>query len=91
MFYKKQKMYHGKKSQLLKVSNPTPYLTSTLKKDALILDFSELVNSQVAVTTAKSFNKFTDGIIKFIRSLFTVCLQFVHVLTYFVIAILTIL
>ena len=68
MFYKKQKMYHGKKSQLLKVSNPTPYLTSTLKKDALILDFSERINSQVAVTTAKPFNKFSDGIIKFSRS-----------------------
>ena len=45
-------MYHVNKSQLLKIFDPTPYLTSTLKKDALILDFSEIVNYQVAVTTA---------------------------------------
>ena len=81
MFYKTQTMYHGNKSQLLKVLDPTPYLTSTLKKDALILDFSELVNSQVAVSTAKPFSKFSDGIIKFVGSLFTVCLQFLHVLS----------
>ena len=74
-------MCHSNKSQFLKIFDPTPYLTSTLKKDALILDFSERINSQVAVTTAKPFNKFSDGIIKFARSLFTVCLQFVHVLT----------
>ena len=81
MFYKKQMMDHGNKSQLLKVFDPTPYSTSTLKTDALILDFSQLGNSQVAVTTAKPFNKCSDGIIKFVRSLFTVCLQFLHVLT----------
>ena len=51
-FTKKQQMYHVNKSQLLKIFDPTPYLTSTLKKDALILDFSEIVNYQVAVTTA---------------------------------------
>ena len=52
-------MYHGKKSQLLKIFDPTPSLTSTLKKDALILDFSVIVNSQAAVATAKTFNEFT--------------------------------
>ena len=58
MFYKKQQMYHNN------IINPTLYFTSTLKKDALILDLSKTVNSQAAVTTAKPFNKFSDGIIK---------------------------
>ena len=52
MFYNKQQMYLGKKSQLLKIFDPTLYLTSALKTDALILDFSEIVNSQAVVTTA---------------------------------------
>ena len=43
------------------------YLTSALKEDALILRFSEIVNSQAAFTTAKTLNKFADGIIKFVR------------------------
>ena len=51
-------MYHNN------IINPTPYFTSTLKKDALILDLSKTVSSQAAVTTAKPFNKFSDGIIK---------------------------
>ena len=68
-FTKKQSMYHGNKSQLLKIFDPTPYLTSTFKKDTLILDFSEVVNSQAAVNTAKTFNKFADGIIKFAHNL----------------------
>ena len=33
-FTKKQQMCHGSKSQLLKIFDFTPYLTSTLKKDA---------------------------------------------------------
>ena len=69
MFCKKQQMYLGSKSQLLKIFDPTPYITSTLKKDALILDFPEIVNSQAIVTTAKPFNKFSDGIIKFVHNL----------------------
>ena len=56
------------KSQLLKIFNATSYLTSTLKKDALILDFSVIVNSQAVLTTAKPFNKFSDGIIKFFHN-----------------------
>ena len=68
-FTKKQQMYHGNKSQLSKIFDPTRYLTSTLKKDALILDFSEIVNSQPAVTTAKTFNRFADGTIKFAHNL----------------------
>ena len=63
MLYKKQQMYHGNQSQLLEIFNPTPYLTSTLKKDVLILDFSEIMNSQAAVTNAK----FSDGIFKFVK------------------------
>ena len=50
---KKQQMCHGNKSQLLKIFDPTLSLTSALKKDALILDFSVIVNSQATVTTAK--------------------------------------
>ena len=65
-------MYHVNKSQLLKIFDPTPYLTSTLKKDALILDdTSEIANSQAVVTTAKTFNKFVDGIVKFAHNLFS--------------------
>ena len=60
---KKQQMYHINKSQLIKITNPTPYLTSALKKDALIQEFSVIVNSQAAVTTAKTFSKFADGFI----------------------------
>ena len=45
-------MYYGNKSQLLKIFDPTPSLTSTLKKDALIIDVSEIVNFQAVVTTA---------------------------------------
>ena len=65
-FTKKQQMYYGNKSLTLKIFDPTPYLTSTLKKYALFLDSSEIVNSQATVTTAKTFNKFADGIIKFV-------------------------
>ena len=58
-------MYHGNKSQLLNIFDPTPSLTSTLKKDTLILDFSAIVNSQAAVTTAKTSNEFAGGIMNF--------------------------
>ena len=60
MFYKKQHMNHGNKSQLLKIFDPTPSLTSNVKKDYLILHFSGIVNSQTAVTTAKTFNEFAS-------------------------------
>ena len=72
-FTKKQQMYVGNKSQLLKIFDPTPSLTAALKKNALILDFSAIVNSQAAVTTAKTFNEFADGIIKFVRNLSSGC------------------
>ena len=49
-FTKKQHMYRGKKSQLLKIFDPTPSLTSALKKNALILHFSAIGNSQATVT-----------------------------------------
>ena len=65
---KKQQMYHGNKSKLLKIFDPTPSLTSTLKNDVLILDFSAIASSQVAFTTAKIFNEFADGIIEFVKS-----------------------
>ena len=55
-------MYHGSKSQLLKIFDATPSPTSTLKKDTLILDFSAIVNSQATATTAKTSNEFADGI-----------------------------
>ena len=67
-FMKKQQMYHSNKLQLLKIFDPTLSLTSTLKKDALILDFSVIVHSQ-AVTTAKTFNKFADEVIGFVKNL----------------------
>ena len=70
---KKQQMHHGSKSQLLKIFDPTLSLTSTLKKDALILDFSAIVNSQTAVTTGKTFNKFADRIIEFIKNVSSGC------------------
>ena len=62
-FMKKQHMYHINKSQLIKITDPTPSPTSALKKDTLILEFSVIVNSQAAVTTAESFNKFADGLL----------------------------
>ena len=66
-------MYQGNKSQLLKIFNATLYLISTIKKDALTLDFSEIVSSQAAITTAKTFNKFVDAIIKFVHNLSSGC------------------
>ena len=72
-FTKKQQIYYGSKSQLLEIFDPTPSLTSTLKKDALIFDFSVIVNSQAAVTTAKTFNEFADGIIEFVKNLSSGC------------------
>ena len=72
-FTKKQQMYHGRKSQLLKIVDPTPSLTSPLKKDALILDFSAIVNSQATVTTAKTFNEFADEVIEFVKNLSSGC------------------
>ena len=74
-FTKKQQLYHGKKLQLSKIFDPAPSLTSTLKKDALILDFSAIINSQATVTTAKAFNESADGIIKFVENLFSGCLR----------------
>ena len=68
-FSKKQQTCHGNKSHLLKIFDPTPYLTSTYKKDALILDFLLIVNSQAVVTIAKTFNKFVDWINKFVHHL----------------------
>ena len=70
---KKQQMYHSNKSQLSKIFVPTPSLTSTLKKDALFLDFSAIVNSLAAATTAKTFNEFADGIIEFVKNLSSGC------------------
>ena len=66
-------MFHGNKTQLLKIFDPTLYLASTIKKDTLILDFSEILNSQAAVTIAKTFNKFADGIVEFVRNLSSGC------------------
>ena len=45
-------------------------LTSTLKKDALILDFSATANAQAAVTTAVTT---ADGIIEFVKNLSSGC------------------
>ena len=72
-FTKKRQTFHGNKSQLLKIIHPTPSLTSTLKIDALILDFSAIVNSQAAVTTAKTYNEFADGIIAFVKNSSSEC------------------
>ena len=64
-------MYHGNKSHLLKIFNPT----HLLHQDILILDFSVIVNSQVAFTTAKIFNEFADGITEFVNNLPSGCSQ----------------
>ena len=72
-FTRKQQVYHSNKLLLLKIFDPTPSLTSGLKKDALLLDFSTLVNSQAAVTTAKTFNEFADRIIKIVENLSSRC------------------
>ena len=72
-FTKKQQILHGNQSQLLKIFDPTSSLTLSLKKDALILDFSAIVNSQAVVTTAKTFNEFSDKIIKFIQNMSSGC------------------
>ena len=66
-------MYHDNKSQLLKIFHPTPSLTAALKKDALILDFSVVVNSQATVTTAKTFDEFADEVIEFVNNLSSGC------------------
>ena len=58
---------------MLKIFDPTLYLASTTKKDTLILDFSEILSSQAAVTIAKTFNKFEDGIVKFVHNLSSGC------------------
>ena len=54
---------------MIKIVDPTPSLTLILKNDALILDFSVIVNAQAAVTTAETFKEFADGVIKFVQSL----------------------
>ena len=72
-FTKKQQLHHGSKLQLLKIFDPTPSLTSTFKKDALIFDFSAIVNSQAAFTTATTFNESADGIIKYVENLSSGC------------------
>ena len=72
-FTKKQQMHHANKSQLLKIFDPAQSLTSTLKKAALILDFSAIVNSQVAVASAKTFNEFVDRISEFVKNLSSGC------------------
>ena len=72
-FTKKQQMYHNNKSQLLNIFDHTPSLTSTLKKDALLLDFSAIVNSQTAVTTTKTFDEFADEVIEFVKNLSSGC------------------
>ena len=69
-FRKKQQMYHGNKSQLLKIFYLTPSLSSTFKKDALILDFLATLNSQAAVTTPVTT---ADGIITFVKNLSSEC------------------
>ena len=72
-FTKKQEIYLSNKLQLLKIFDSSPSLTSSLKKDALILDFSVIVNSQAAVTTAKTFNEFADEVIEFVKNLSSGC------------------
>ena len=62
----------GNKARSLKMFDPTPYLTSTLKKDAPNLDFSAAIIFQAAVTTVKTFNEFRDGI-KFVQILPSGC------------------
>ena len=44
------------------ISDCTPSFTSTLKKDAPILDFSAITKYEGAATTAITFNEFTDAI-----------------------------
>ena len=44
------------------ISDRTPSFTSTLKKDALILDFSAITKYEGAASIAITFNKFTDAI-----------------------------
>ena len=68
-FTKKQQMYHGNKSHLLKTWVSTPPLTSPLKKHALIQDFSGILSYQAAVATVETIETFADGIIKFVRNL----------------------
>ena len=72
-FKKKQQRYHGNKLQLLQIFNPTLSLTSTFKKDGLILDFSAIVNSQAAVRLAKAFSEFAGGLIEFVKNLSSGC------------------
>ena len=55
---------------------PTLYLTSALTKDAIILDFSEIVNSQAAVTTDKTSISLQMQLL----ILSTICLLDVHIL-----------
>ena len=70
---KEQQMYHSNKSQLLNTFDPLPSLTPTMKADAIVLDFSALVNSQATSTTAKTFKEFSDGITDFVQNLSVGC------------------
>ena len=62
-------MYHSNKSQLLKIFEPTFYLTGTLKKK-----FSEILRQLLPLPTL------ADEVIKFVRNLssglFTYCHSF---------------
>ena len=60
------------KSKFFKISDRIQSSTPTLKKDALILHFSAIVQYEDAVTTAITFNEFADGI-KSVQNLSSGC------------------
>ena len=49
---KNQEMYHGSKSALLEVYDSSPSCIPKIKPNAIVIDFSTIINSQACITRA---------------------------------------
>ena len=74
-------MYLGNNSQLLKIFDPTQYHALTLKKNALIPDFSETVNAQAAFIYKFTNSNSTNLHMELLNNFSTICHLVVDVLT----------
>ena len=66
-------MHLGNNSQLLKIFDPTQYHALTLKKNALISDFSEIVNAQAAFVYKFTDSNSTNLHMELLNNLSTIC------------------
>ena len=66
-------MYHGSKSALLEVYDSTPSCIPTIKSNAIVIDFSTIINSQACITRAKTFEDLSDEIIDCVQNISVRC------------------